>query len=166
MIQQQISVTWSFFCLKSKDQFFCNDNLQRLLSVTKREISKVFYKLSLQETSLILIVFYNFTFWLFPQGEHTPPLSSVQVTIITVVKKLGLSKDTLSIRLDYRWEMNQNFQQIVSVSPLHLSLLGFYPETWQVCKLSIDLLTLAGVWSSHKPANPGRSMDSFRCSGT
>ena len=25
-----------------------------------------------------------------------------------------------------------------------LSLLGFYPETWQVCKLSINLLNLAG----------------------
>ena len=26
---------------------------------------------------------------------------------------------------------------------VHLSLLGFYPETWQVCKLSINLVTLA-----------------------
>ena len=38
----------------------------------------------------------------------------------------------------------------------HLSLLGFYPETWQVCKLSINLPTLAGLSTTisvDKPAN-------------
>ena len=37
----------------------------------------------------------------------------------------------------------------------HLSLLGFYPETWQVYILSINLLTLAGLStniSADKPA--------------
>ena len=44
---------------------------------------------------------------------------------------------------------------------LHLSLLGFYPETWQVCKLSINLLTLAGLSrniSADKPATISRCM--------
>ena len=43
----------------------------------------------------------------------------------------------------------------------HLSLLGFYPETWQVCKLSIHLLTLAGLSTNisvDKPANLCRCM--------
>ena len=42
----------------------------------------------------------------------------------------------------------------------HLSLLGFYPETRQVCKLSINLLTLAGLSANilvDKPANLSRS---------
>ena len=46
--------------------------------------------------------------------------------------------------------------------PLHLSLLGFYPETWQDCNLSINLLiTLAGLStniSADKPANLSRCM--------
>ena len=44
---------------------------------------------------------------------------------------------------------------------MHLSLLGFYPETWQVCKLSINLLTLAGLStniSADKPATVSRCM--------
>ena len=43
----------------------------------------------------------------------------------------------------------------------HLSLLGFYTETWQVCKLSINLLTLAGLSTNisvDKPATVSRCM--------
>ena len=36
----------------------------------------------------------------------------------------------------------------------HLSLLGFYPETWQVCKVSINLLTLAGLRTVFGVAGP------------
>ena len=58
---------------------------------------------------------------------------------------------------------NVNFGLVVEalVYASHLSLLGFYPELWQVCTLSINLLMFAGVWSSHKPGNPGRFMDTF-----
>ena len=41
-------------------------------------------------------------------------------------------------------------------SKSHLSLLESYPETWQVCKMSINLLTLAGLSTNisvDKPAN-------------
>ena len=50
---------------------------------------------------------------------------------------------------------------LAPVGGRHLSLLGFYPETWQVCKLSIHLLTLEGLStniSANKPANLCRCM--------
>ena len=46
-----------------------------------------------------------------------------------------------------------------SPSQVHLSLLGFYPEIRQGCRLSINLLTLAGLSANilvDKPANLSR----------
>ena len=37
---------------------------------------------------------------------------------------------------------------------MHLSLLGFYPKTWQACKLSINLLTLTGLSTNISVDNP------------
>ena len=48
---------------------------------------------------------------------------------------------------------------------LLLDSFRIIPEKWQVCKLSINLLTLAGLWTVFGvggPANHGRFMDTFQ----
>ena len=50
----------------------------------------------------------------------------------------------------------QKYCHCKELTSVHFSLLGFYPETWQVFKLSINLLTLAGLStniSADKSAN-------------
>ena len=58
-------------------------------------------------------------------------------------------------------QQREKFETFFKMLQPIYTLLGFYPETWQVCKLSINLLTLAGLSTNisvDKPANLYRCM--------
>ena len=82
------------------------------------------------------------------------------MTLVVSLAQLVSPSVALLAELVFKLRLGNLIPRYVGLS-VHSSLLGFYPETWQVCKLSINLLTLAGLSTNisvDKPANLCRCM--------